>query len=96
MKRNNQFWFLRFDDDYDKTKETFREYRNNRELYYDHNKKMWVHRAEYTNNWYPADFPCHSYKAALRHLRKHDEIPKGTRFLLVSKFVGCDRVLIKR
>lgn len=39
MKRNNQFWFLRFDDDYDRTKETFREYRNNRELYYDHNKK---------------------------------------------------------
>lgn len=56
----------------------------------------YIHRAEYTNNWYPADFPCYSYKAAIRHLRKHDEIPKGTRFLLVSRFVGCDRVLIKR
>lgn len=30
------------------------------------------------------------------HLRKHDEIPKGTRFVLVSRFVGGDRVLMKR
>ena len=41
-------------------------------------------------------FLCGSYKAALRHLRKHDEIPKGTRFVLVSRFVGGDRVLVKR
>lgn len=40
MKRNSQFWHLKFADDYDRTKETFREYRCNRELYYDHDKKM--------------------------------------------------------
>lgn len=59
-------------------------------------RKKWVHRAEYMGSWYPATFPCGSYKAALRHLRKHDEIPKGTRFVLVSRFVGGDRVLVKR
>lgn len=56
MKRNSQFWHLKFADDYDKSKETFREYRCNHELYYDHDKKMWVHRAEYTGSWYPATF----------------------------------------
>lgn len=96
MKRKSQFWHLKFADDYDRTKETFREYRCNRELYYDHDKKKWVHRAEYTGSWYPATFPCGSYKAALRHLRKHDEIPNGTRFVLVSRFVGGDRILMKR
>lgn len=60
------------------------------------NKQMWVHRAEYTGYSYPADFPCRSYKAALRHLRNHDEIPKGTQFILVSKFVGQDRILVKK
>lgn len=39
MKRKSQFWHLKFADDYDRTKETFREYRCNRELYYDHDKK---------------------------------------------------------
>lgn len=96
MKMNNQFWALRFWDGYDKSKETFREYRNNRELYYDHDKKKWVNRHEYTGNFYPSDFPCRSYKAALRHLRKHNEIPKGTHFRLVSRFVGQDRILVKR
>lgn len=57
MKRNSQFWHLKFADDYDKSKETFREYRCDHELYYDHDKKMWVHRAEYTGSWYPATFP---------------------------------------
>ena len=96
MLRKSQFWALEFDDTFDEAKETFKEYRNNRELYYDLNKKKWVHRHEYTGNWYPAVFPCRTYKAARRHLRKHDEIPKGTRFILVSRFVGCDRYLYKK
>lgn len=37
-----------------------------------------------------------SYKAAKRHLRKHDEIPVGTKFLLSSRWVGFDRVLVKK
>ena len=96
MKLENQFWSLRFDDGWDREKETYKEYEKNRELYYDHNKKKWVHRDEYTGSWYPADFPCRSYKAAKRHLRKHDEIPKGTRFILISRYIGCDRVVFKK
>lgn len=62
MKRNNQFWHLKFVDDYDRTKETFREYRNNRKLYYDYDKKIWVHRAEYTGSYYPATEYPNSFK----------------------------------
>lgn len=87
MKMNNQFWVLQYD---------VKQNKNEAELYYDDNKKSWVTRSEYTGNWYPANFPCHSYRAAKRHLRKHDEIPKGTKFRLVSRFVGFDRYLIKK
>lgn len=38
----------------------------------------------------------HSIKAAKRHLRKHDEIPKGTRFRLVNQFYAPDVYLTKR
>lgn len=38
----------------------------------------------------------HSIKAAKRHLRKHDEIPKGTRFRLVNWFYAPDVYLTKR
>lgn len=67
-----------------------------RTLYYDHDKKMWVNKEEYTGCWYPATYPCHSYKAAKRHLRNHDEIPKGMKFILVSWFCGFDRYLVKK
>lgn len=95
MKMENGFWFLEHENVYDKENETFKEYKD-RELYYDHNKKMWVKREEYTGNWYPATFPCRSYRAAKRHLRKHNEIPKGTKFRLCSKYVGFDRYLTKQ
>lgn len=89
MKMQNQFWFLEHDiykdDDWQE-----------KELYYDPDKKKWVKREEYTGNWWPATFSCCSYKAAIRHLKKHNEIPKGTRFRLVSKFVGFDRWLTKK
>ena len=92
MKMENQFWFLEYDRSNDESYEEF----NKRQLYYDHNKKKWVGRKEYTGCWYPATFPCRSYRAAKRHLRKHNEIPKGRRFRLCSSFVGCDRYLIIR
>ncbi|MBO5319001.1 MAG: hypothetical protein J6B01_04840 [Ruminococcus sp.] len=65
------------------------------QLHYDKSKKKWVKESEYTGYWYPGVFPCKSYKAAKRHLRKHDEIPKGTKFRLCSKFIGFDRFLVK-
>ena len=38
----------------------------------------------------------HSFKAARRYMRKHDEIPKGMKFRLSSRFVGYDRELVKK
>ena len=48
------------------------------------------------NVWYADYVVCRSYKAARRHLRKHEEIPIGTRFFLDSRFVGYDRILTKK
>lgn len=77
----NQFWCLKI---------------VNKELFYDFLKKKWVKREEYTGNLYPATYPCRSWRTAKRHLKKHDEIPKGTKFILVNKNIGYDRRLIKR
>lgn len=66
------------------------------ELYYDLTKKKWVSYKEYTGDWYPASFPCRSLKAAKRHLRKHNEIPRGTRFVLVSRYIGYNIYLTKK
>ena len=98
MKMENQFWFLEYDksNKYNGGYEDYLEYKYNKELHYDHSKKKWVKEAEYTGHCYPAVLPCCSYRAAIRHLKKHNEIPKGTKFRLCSKFVGFDRYLIKR
>ena len=98
MKMENQFWFLEYDYGNERAEslEDYLEYKHNIELHYDHNKKKWVTEKEYTGSWYPATFPCRSYRAAKRHLRKHNEIPQGTKFRLCSKFVGFDRYLIKK
>lgn len=95
MIRNHQFWWLEYDDSNRRQDEKYVDF-NKRELFYDPNKKRWVGRAEYTGSCYPAVFVCHSYKAALRHIRKHPEIPKGAIMRLVSAFVGCDRYIIKK
>ena len=88
MKMENQFWDLE--------EISWKENHNKKErLFYDFNKKLWVKKNEYAGNLYPSTFPCKSYKAAKRHLRKHNEIPKGTKFRLCSRFVGFDRYLIK-
>ena len=84
MKRMKQFWFLQaISGSY-----------GNR-LFYDMNKKLWVTKEQYSGMDFPATFPCKSYKAALRHLKTHNEITIGTKFKLVSEFIGFDRYLIK-
>lgn len=90
MKMENQFWFLE--------EISWKENHNRKErLFYEFSKKKWVTEDEYTGNWYPSTFPCRSYRAAKRHLRKHNEIPKGTKFRLCSSLVGgFDRYLIKK
>lgn len=92
------FWCL----EYDCCSETnfkgydYKTFKTKIELYYDPNKKKWVKRDEFTGCWYPASYSCHSLKAAKRHLKKHDEIPKGTKFRLVSRYIGCDIWLVKK
>lgn len=81
MKMNNQFWSLAAVDC--------------EGLQYDYDLGKWFPYKEYQGSIYPGDFPCKSYKAAIRHLRKHNEIPKGTQFRLISRFVGRDRYLTK-
>lgn len=39
--------------------------------------------------------PIRSVKAAIRHIRNHDEIPKGTKMVLMSNFDGYDVEIIK-
>lgn len=87
MKMNKQFLELQYDT---------KGYNSGEELHYDENQKKWVTEKFFTEDIYPASYPCRSYKAAKRHLRKHIEIPTGTRFRLISKWIGYDRYLIKR
>lgn len=90
---NHDFFGLEYCMNYDDYSiETMR----NVDLYYDPHQKLWVHRKEYTGSGFPARFPCNSLKAAKRHLKKHNEIPKGTKFRLVSKFVNGDIYLYKK
>ena len=36
-----------------------------------------------------------SVRAAKAHVRRHNEIPKGTKLILCSNFVGCDVYITK-
>lgn len=63
------------------------------EAQYDPDQKKWIDAAgTFGRNW----VACRSLRAALRHLRRHDEIPKGVKFMLVSRYIGCDLILTKR
>ena len=95
MIKSSRFWCLQYDFDANCGDYDYATFVKEIELHFDPNKKLWVHRKEYTGYWYPADFPCRSLKAAKRHLRKHNEIPKGTKFRLVSKYIGFDLYLTK-
>lgn len=39
--------------------------------------------------------PIRSVKAAIRHIRKHNEIPNGAKMVLMSNFDGYDVEIIK-
>lgn len=83
MKRNTQFWWLEPED---------------RFLYVlDLTDNCWKNKTEIKKpKNYEDNIPCRSYKSAKRYLKKHQEIPKGKKFILVSKFVGNDRILYKK
>jgi len=96
---NTQFWFLKWDNKYYRNKRKKDQSFNYREaeLNYDYNKKCWCNLDDYTGHVFPSGIKCNSYKAALRHLRKHTEIPVGTHFVLVSRYVGQqNRHLVKK
>ena len=59
---------------------------------------MWVGRHNKPEGDYSLcsiSKPIRSVKAAIRHIKKHDEIPKGAKMFLMSNFVGYDVVIIK-
>ena len=65
------------------------------DLWFDERDKKWKPIDECTGS-YSNYADVRSYKAAKRHLKKHSEIPAGTKFFLSSMYVGCDRVMVKR
>lgn len=69
-----------------------------RELLWNANEKRWEMRND--ENEYELymqyEVSIHSIKAAKRHLRKHNEIPKGAKFRLINWLDPTDTILIKR
>lgn len=86
MKMNNQFIGI---------EQVYKDQPFDDWLWYECGSKTWKPTKD-CNGWYSNIYGIHSFKAARRYLRKHDEIPKGTRFRLVSRFVGYDRILVKK
>ena len=71
---------------------------NGKSLWWNDTLKKWGTFEEFkdtkTNYGTHKDWTT-SVKAALRHIRKHDELPKGTKVRLCSNFVGCDVIITK-
>ena len=53
-----------------------------------------VHKDLPPNTWYSSAAPCRSLRAAIRKIKKYD-LPKGTKFRLVSIWVGHDIEITK-
>lgn len=65
--------------------------------YWCDNNKIWVKKPyeECHGSYSTASCSVHSVKAALRHIKNHPEIEKGTKITLVSRFKGLDVVFVK-
>ena len=99
MKMHYGYWYLRYDDDANHVEdEDWAWFVEHKRLYYDRENREWTTRENCRGliRVYPAAYPCTTLKAAKRHLRKHNEIPKGTKFKLVSMFIGQDVLLTNR
>lgn len=71
---------------------------DNNHLMWSDTLNRWVSISDCSEGDYPLcsiSKPIRSVKAAIRHVRKHDEISKGARMVLVSAFVGYDVEIIK-
>lgn len=104
MTKSFGYWFIKFDKNwYSKeykagriSKDEYFNILHNERLEYDHTLKKWVTENEYHGCTYPSAVGCKSLKAAQRHIRKHNEIPKGTHMILVSRYTNIKNVpLIK-
>ena len=89
MRQNKKFGFLWLEAEFYTNEYGVAE----RFLYYDRDLKRWT--ADPINN-YDYSIPCHSLRAALRHIKRHNEIPKGWRFRLVNKYVDGDNYIITK
>lgn len=80
MKRKTQFWWLEPEERY---------------VYvWDKINNKWSYIEDLNGNYYKGEIPCRSLKSAKRHLKKHDEISVGMKFVLVGRFDNLR--LIKR
>ena len=71
---------------------------NGTTLWWNDNFKKWGTFEEFMNTKTSYGTCLHnicSVRAAKRHIRKHDEITKGTRFTLISNFVSCNVIITK-
>ncbi len=68
------------------------------DLWWNDTKKKWGTFTEFKETHDSYGTHLHnitSLKAAKSHIRKHDELPKGTKVRLCSNFVGCDVIITK-
>lgn len=69
------------------------------DLVWDMEEELWKKKDEcknpysYFNGFGKKDIQ--TLKAAKAHIRRHNEIPKGTRFLVVNRYEGLDQYLTK-
>lgn len=54
--------------------------------------KRWVDDVRKASGSASSHAPCKSYRAFLRHIRKHPEL-KGREVILVSRFIGNDIIV---
>lgn len=65
-------------------------------LYWDKSKNKWIVMNEDTvDSAVTLNRNIKNVKQAIRHIKKHNEIPKGSRFVLKSNFEGYDVIIIK-
>lgn len=69
----------------------------NPELVYDLQDNIWknINMCKNPCSPFSPDNGIKTYKAAIRHIRKHNEIPEGTKFKVLSMYVGLDRYITK-
>ena len=100
MVKSFGYWFIEFDwkwysKEYKSgriSKDEYFDIMHNNRLEYDHTKKRWVTEKEYTGSVFPSGIKCNSLKAAKRHMKKHNEIPKGTHMVLVSRYTDIPNI----